>query len=195
MNLLANKQKRSLGVWRWLLVIFLCVLLLFGIEKIIFGLFPFEYTEYIDRYAAEFNLDRHLVMGLIKTESNFNADAISKSGAKGLMQMTDATAGDCAEKLGFSNWSEERIFDPETNIYMGCYYLSYLRERFGGETETALAAYNAGEGNVREWLSDSQYSADGISLHTIPYPETASYIKKIRLYTNIYELLEKWLNK
>ncbi len=192
---MAKSQKKRRIIWKWLITVLLCTLLVLSVKTIVFGLFPFEYTEYVDRYTAEFNLDRYLVMGVIKTESNFNPDAVSKSGAKGLMQMTDATAGDCYRELGISEYTEETVFEPETNIYLGCYYLSYLRERFGGEMETALAAYNAGEGNVRSWLSDSRYSADGKVLHTIPYPETASYIKKIRLYSNIYEFLEAWIKK
>ena len=176
------------------LTIFLIVVIvaLFVAQKVIYSLFPCKYTTYINRYSNEYHLDRYLVMGIIKTESNFDPKAVSGSGAKGLMQLTDATAAECSEKIGLEGFSPDDIYDPETNIRMGCFYLSYLIERFDGEVDTALAAYNAGEGKVREWLADPRYSDDGKTLKSIPFPETAQYNKKIRTYQNIYKNLDGW---
>ena len=78
--------------------------------------------------------------------------------------------------------------DPETNIKYGCYLYGYLLSRYG-RVQEALAAYHAGHGNVDKWLKDEAYSSDGETLHTIPFPTTNKYVKKVILTENIYEKL------
>ena len=89
------------------------------------------------------------------------------------------------EKIVFE---KERLKEASYNIKLGCKYLSYLCERFPA-VETALCAYNAGEGTVRTWLKDPELSPDGIRLSEIPYSETRAYLKKILKYRKIYENL------
>lgn len=132
-------------------------------------------------YSDEYSLDRYLVMALIKAESNYIYDAQSNV-AKGLMQITDETADWICEKLSIENADIE---DPQTNINMGCYYLSYLLDYYDDET-LALAAYNAGMGNVNKWLLDEKYSKTGKTLDEIPFAETKKYIEKIEKGKNIY---------
>ncbi len=187
-----KRKKKSHGVRNFFLFVLVCTLLAVGTYQIVVQLFPFKYTEYIWETAEEFHIDPYLVLGVIKTESNFDENAVSKSNAMGLMQITASTARDCMKKSG-KHFSMDALFEPKTNIYLGTYYLSYLLERFDGKTETALAAYNAGEGTVRKWLKDSAYSKDGKTLYSIPFSETKTYNQKIRLYRNIYEILDKWL--
>ena len=126
-----------------------------------------------------------MILAVIRTESNFRPNAVSDAGAKGLMQLMPQTFLWLCEELQEPH-SMEKITDPETNVRFGTYYLSYLYEKFGS-WRVALAAYNAGEGRVGEWLADPALTADG-TLRRIPYPETAAYVKKtLEYYTDYLE--------
>lgn len=149
---------------------------------------PFRYSSYITEYSEKYGLDPILVSAVIKTESNFKADAVSSKNAYGLMQITEETAHWAAGKMGLKNFTTEMLTDPETNIRIGCWYMKNLEDEFGS-TELVLAAYNAGRGNVQAWLDDPQHSSDGKTLTDIPFPETASYIKKVDIYYKIYQFL------
>ena len=154
--------------------------------------FPLRYGGYIESYAEEYGLDKFMVAGVIYTESSFNNKAHSGL-ARGLMQLTDNTAAWVAGELGI-DYDYDMAEDPETNIRMGCYYLSLLKEMYS-DTGTALAAYNAGMGTVSKWLEDDRYSQDGKTLSAIPYRETENYVKKVELFTRIYRKLyekEEW---
>lgn len=144
--------------------------------------YPVSYSSYITKYAKENELDPYLVIAMIKQESNFVADARSPY-AGGLMQLTELTATEYANKMGLTDYD---YMDPETNIQIGCYVLSSLIERYG-DVNTALAAYNAGMGNVDSWLTNPDYSIDGKTLYKIPYSETRNYIKKINGYVDEYK--------
>ncbi len=150
-------------------------------------LYPLRYEEYINKYSKEYELDRFLVMALIKAESNYINDAHS-SVAHGLMQITDDTAIWISEKLSM-DFEPDDIVNPEINISMGCFYLDYLMDYYKGNVKLSLAAYNAGMGNVDKWLKNSEYSKDGISLDVIPFAETKKYIEKIEKGTTIYKKL------
>ena len=126
-----------------------------------------------------------LVYAVIKAESNFRTDAVSRAGAVGLMQIKPATAQFICGRY-HAAFRPEALTDGAYNITVGCMYLSYLLERFT-VPETALAAYNAGEGTVRGWLREAEYSQDGRTLDTIPYRETAIYVKKVLNFRKIYE--------
>ncbi len=139
--------------------------------------YPVEYSSYITKYANENDLDPYLVIAVIKQESNFVPDARS-SYAGGLMQLTEETAHEYAGKLGLSNYD---YMEPETNIRIGCYVLRSLIDKYE-VVDTALAAYNAGMGNVDKWLQNSEYSSDGETLKHIPFPETRHYVAKINDY-------------
>jgi soluble lytic murein transglycosylase len=144
--------------------------------------YPVQYSGYITRYARINDLDPYLVIAVIKQESNFVADARSPY-AGGLMQLTEETANEYAGKLGMSAYN---YMDPETNIQIGCYVLRTLINKYG-VTDTALAAYNAGMGNVDSWLSDPSCSHDGMTLSYIPFEETRNYITKINSYMEGYK--------
>ncbi len=147
-------------------------------------LLPLKYEKYIEKYADEYELDKYLVMGVIRAESSFEDNAHSGV-ARGLMQITDDTARWIAKELKLE-YSQDMILDAETNINMGCFYLSYLIERYKN-TETALAAYNAGMGNVSSWLSDARYSSDGMALYEIPYGETKNYVRRVGVFEKLYK--------
>jgi len=147
-------------------------------------LFPMDYEEVVTKYANENELDKYLVMAVIKTESDFIPDAHSGK-ATGLMQLTDDTGKWVARKLNI-RYSNADLKNPERNIRLGCYYLKYLIKHYKN-TDVALAAYNGGMGNVDKWLKDEKYSDDGKSLKNIPFKETREYVEKVNKHWDKYK--------
>lgn len=148
--------------------------------------YPVAYNEYIVKYAREYKLDPYLVMAVIKVESNFVPEAESEYAA-GLMQLTEETAAWNAKEMGIKDYDYK---DPETNIRIGCHYLRYLIKKYDN-TDTALAAYNGGMGNVSKWLDDERYSDDGVTLKYIPFSETRHYVRKVNENWENYKKLYK----
>ena len=105
------------------------------------------------------------------------------------MQLSDDTAEWVCKKLDI-NKEAVNLNSPDDNIKMGCFYLKYLIERYNGDIDVALAAYNAGPANVDRWLLDKKYSEDGKKLKSIPYKETREYVLKVnkqwKKYKEIY---------
>ncbi len=162
---------------------FACNFIVSSIERAYF--YPLKYKTEIYEKADSFELDRKLVFAIVKIESGFNPNAESSKGAKGLMQITDGTANYIAEILGYGEYD---IFEPSLNLEFGCFYLSYLLNKFKN-IDTAVIAYNAGEGNVSAWLTDLHYSDDGKILRNTPFNETNDYIKKFRKSFEKYDEL------
>lgn len=150
-------------------------------------LYPRSYGQLIEREAAEFQLDPYLVYAVVKTESGFDPQACSHADARGLMQLTQETFDWIASLYPPEDGGGD-IFDPGDNLHCGCALLRLLLDQYG-EMDVALAAYNAGMGNVSQWLEDGNYSHDGETLHTIPYPETDAYVKKVQRALEIYRQL------
>lgn len=131
--------------------------------------------------------DKALVYAVIRAESGFNENAVSQKGAVGLMQIKPSTAEYVKIKYSLP---EGDLKDGEYNILIGGAYLNYLGERFSSFT-SVVAAYNAGEGRVKEWLKDSRYSKDGVSLSSTPYTETNRYIFRVKNFYKFYKFLAK----
>lgn len=147
---------------------------------------PVEYTEHINKYSEEYDVDPMLVYSVIKVESNYKPDAHSQMNAHGLMQILPDTGHWIAERLKM-DYSEDMLKDPETSIKMGTYYLSYLVHHFKNR-DLALAAYNGGLGNVEKWLADENLSKDGETLDEIPFVETRNYVVRVNDNYKIYNL-------
>lgn len=156
-------------------------------EKVLLFLYPQRYTQLVQQEAAEFQLDPDLVFAVIKTESGFDSEARSHAEAMGLMQLTQETF-DWIASLYPPEDSSAGVYDPQANIHCGCALLRLLLDQYGS-VDVALAAYNAGMGNVSQWLGSQEYSHDGETLHTIPYPETDAYVKKVRRAYEMYAKL------
>ena len=120
----------------------------------------------------------NLIIAVAKTESGFKFNVVSDKGAKGLMQLKDQTFIFVSDKYSMG-FGYDDVLDPEKNVMAGAKYLQYLLERFS-DLDTALCAYNAGEGNVSAWLKDRRYSVDGKTIFHVPYPETEDYVKKVK---------------
>lgn len=147
---------------------------------------PIQYAGYVEKYAAEYGVDKYLIYAFIKTESGFDPDAVSNTGARGLMQLMETTFDWVKFRLGDGDEVVfDDMFDPETNIRYGAYLVDYLTDRFGS-TDTAAAAYFSGVGEVGGWLENSEYSSDGVHLDNIPSRNCAHYVNKIQNALSIY---------
>lgn len=175
---------KKIIIW---LIVFL-VLLAGGKYIVKKYIYPDKYISVINEYSAQYDLDPYLVLAVIKTESNFNENAESNKGAKGLMQIMDSTGEWIADKLEVDNFEYEMLFDPEINIEFGCWYLDNLLLEFD-DLSLALAAYNGGSGNVTKWLNNPEYSSDGENLTYIPFKETKKYVDKVSTRYNVYKFL------
>ncbi|MBE6685715.1 MAG: lytic transglycosylase domain-containing protein [Ruminococcaceae bacterium] len=155
-------------------------------------IYPLEYEEYVYKYSEEFSVPASIIFAVIKTESDFDTDAVSPANACGLMQLTKPTYEDCQRWLGEIK-PDEDIFDVDTNIKYGTYYLSRLYNNLYKDWDLVYAAYNAGPGNVSAWLEDPDISSDG-KLTDIPFEETEGYVRKVNKarekYIELYELGE-----
>lgn len=158
-----------------------------GYKLIMHSLFPNRHTELIEEYSEKYDLDKFLVMAVIKAESNYIHDAHSGV-ARGLMQITDSTALWISKELDIP-FKDGDLENPAKNIEFGCFYLSYLLDYYNNDETLALAAYNAGLGNVRSWLKNPEHSPDGVHLESIPFRETREYVEKIKRYKIIYKKL------
>jgi soluble lytic murein transglycosylase len=138
--------------------------------------YPLRYSEYVRVHARENGLDPALLAAVIYQESKFNAAAHSTSGAIGLMQLTPGTAHGIAVRTGGARFRTSDLLDPEINIRYGAWYLGHLEQKYSSE-QLALAAYNAGQGNVDRWLA----SAGGIR-----FPETRAYVNRIEHLKRVY---------
>lgn len=150
--------------------------------------YPFVYKDSVMKYSKDYNLDPMLVMGVIKAESNFDKDATSTKDARGLMQIGESTGRWAAEEFGTERYSGEMLYEPDFNIKAGTWYIRQLMDQYESE-EVALAAYNAGSGNVSQWLLSNDYSDDGVTLHTIPFPETLEYVSRVAKNKKVYEFV------
>lgn len=151
--------------------------------------YPLRYEEAVNRSCEAYGVPRSLVYAVIHTESRFQPDAVSNVGARGLMQIMEETFEWAQYRKQDFETTYDEMFDPETNIDYGAYILSLLREEFGSDS-TAAAAYHGGWGNVSRWLSDPQYSDDGVHLKAIPINNTDWYVVKVeraqRRYQELY---------
>lgn len=142
------------------LLIFLCLIIIVFVFLVIFRdkllkiIYPKKYSEIVSIYEEQYGVEENLIFAVIKAESNFNKNAVSHKGAIGLMQLMEETAKDVAVKnniqLDFDNIKQE-LLKVDNNINVGTMYLKILLDRYKS-IELAVAAYNAGIGNVDEWI-------------------------------------------
>lgn len=126
---------------------------------------PLRYEELIEEKAGKYNLSPAFVAAIVLNESSFRPDAESSVGARGLMQLMEDTAGWIYEKMGGTGaYSFDSMYDAETNVEYGCWYLNFLSERFRGDPVLVAASFHAGQGEVQNWLNDSRYSQDGLTI-------------------------------
>ena len=148
--------------------------------------YPRDYAEFVEVYAEAYGVPETVVYAVIRTESDFDSGVVSSAGAIGLMQMMPDTL--LTDEILFDHLDIGMLYDPETNIKYGTYYLSRLYDRYG-DWDLTFAAYNGGPGNVDEWLADSEYADGDGGLKEIPFRETRNYVKKVNSALKKYERL------
>lgn len=148
--------------------------------------YPTGYSEIVEEKSTEYGVPLSVIYAVIRTESNFEPDAESWVGARGLMQITKDAFEWIDYYRGETGASWDDMYVPEVNIDYGVWLLSYHYGLFG-EWETVYAAYNAGPNAVKKWLSDAEYSLDGKTLEKIPYEETSNYREKVSKYREDYQ--------
>lgn len=176
------KRSKTIAIFS-ALAVFVLALLALSSYFIVRAGYPRKCRQTVELYCGA--AEPSLIYSVMKAESGFDEEAVSRAGAVGLMQLLPSTAQFLCEKNGIA-FEAERLKEADYNVMLGCMYLNYLLEKFP-VAETALAAYNAGEGVVLSWLSDESISVDGATLGRIPYPETREYVKKVMKFRKFYE--------
>jgi soluble lytic murein transglycosylase len=139
---------------------------------------PLRHEDVIRQQAAQKGLDPALIAGVIYAESHFR-DQTSHAGARGLMQITPATARYIAHLSGGTTFEQGDLATPQINISYGTYYLRYLLDRYGHNEVLALAAYNGGEGNVDRWVAQAHTAERSLTTSAIPFAETRDYVRQV----------------
>lgn len=173
------------------------VAFILGIMSIKTFVLPLKYKEQVLTYSQKYNIDPYLVLAIINTESRFDKDATSNKDAKGLMQVTDATAQEVNEITNSVEiLTEENIYNADINIEIGCQYLASLIERYNGNYYLAICAYNAGIGNVNKWIDENKVSAtlDTTDIE-LPFAETTNYLKKVISNYKNYKIIYPNISK
>jgi len=149
-------------------------------------LFPTPYWNELTANASRNSLDPYLVASLIRQESEFNPGAVSRANAYGLMQMLPSVGKSLAKRDGLGKFSTNDLLQPAISLRLGTIYLRQTIDRFGGQVEYALAAYNAGDTPVRQWMSTNDYRDMAEFVESIPYTETREYVQAILRNREMY---------
>ena len=148
--------------------------------------YPLQYQTIIEAHAVNYGLDPSLVAAVVYTESKFDPMAKSSAGAIGLMQLLPETAQGIADRTGGGNFKPADLYEPEINVRYGCWYLTSLRDKYADHPqalELALAAYNAGQGNVDRWVA-----ATPIGRRVrIRFRETRDYVRRVEQLQSLYQ--------
>ena len=142
-------------------------------------IYPYPYRSIVEHYAAKYKVDSSLVAGMILSESKFQSGAKSHRGAVGLMQLMPETALWISEQIDDKEYNPGELHEPQKNIEYGTWYIASLEKEFEGNEVLALAAYNAGRGNVHDWMEENHWGMDFREVSAIPYEETRVYVMSV----------------
>ena len=208
-----RKRRKKMSTGKKVAIIVLIVLLIFAIAAVIVIInwksiiqkaedilptaftYPTEYEEYVTKYGTEYNVEPALIYAVIKTESSFKPKAVSNVGARGLMQLMEEAFTWLKYRMGDQrDITFDSMFDPQTNIQYGTYYLSFLLEHYNNNIDLAVAAYHGGIGTVDGWLEQGIVDKNNVDVDKIPLTndKTAEYIRRIRkAYYKYKEILKE----
>ncbi|MBH5318481.1 lytic transglycosylase domain-containing protein [Paenibacillus sp. GSMTC-2017] len=174
------------------------LLLLLGLISILFlksdwlasFMYPIHYKDDIRASASNYGIEPHLVAAIIRAESNYETGRESKKGALGLMQLMPTTADWVVQKAGFEAVDDDILrHRADVSIEVGTWYLGALHKQFDQNVVAAVAAYNAGPGNVRKWLDSGSWNGKMNAVKDIPFGETRHYVQRVIYYYNKYKEL------
>jgi soluble lytic murein transglycosylase len=152
------------------------------------ALFPKAYWAELKKYSSQNSLDPYLVASLIRQESEFNPNAVSRANAVGLMQLLPKVGKGVAKQEKIRHFSSQQLFNPTINMQLGTRYFRAMVDKFGA-FEYALAAYNAGSDRVDDWLAQGKYRDPQEFVESIPFTETREYVQAIMRNTSVYRQL------
>ncbi len=153
------------------------------------ALFPRAYWSDLRKYSVANGLDPFLVASLIRQESEFNAGALSRANAVGLMQLLPKTGKSVAKQVKLKGYKAPQLFTPTVNLELGTRYFKDMVDKYNGQFEYALAAYNAGTDRVSDWLGEGHYRDPQEFVESIPFTETREYVQAILRNANVYRQL------
>ena len=153
------------------------------------ALFPKAYWSDLKRSSAANGLDPYLVASLIRQESEFNPNAVSRANAVGLMQLLPKTGKLVAKEEKMKRYTASQLYTPAVNMQLGTRYFKGMVDKFGGSFEYALAAYNAGSDRVDDWLGQGKYRDPQEFVESIPFTETREYVQAILRNASVYKQL------
>ncbi|GED34568.1 lytic transglycosylase domain-containing protein [Brevibacillus centrosporus] len=170
-----------------ILLILMSVFLLLNTPLVWKWMYPIKFQQEIVTASNKYNVDPYLILAVIRSESSFKTDRVSKKGAVGLMQIMPDTAAWIVQQAGFKPKDNQYLYDPVMNIHIGTWYLNFLLERYEGDLVKVIAAYNAGPGKVSGWLSNEQWSGQREHIEDIPFGETRQYVQRVLYYHDRYK--------
>ena len=194
----SRRRKKSGRLHSWLLMFGVLLAVCFGCWKIWSSdavqmrfVYMWDYQQDIVTYSKKNNVDPFLVAAIIKNESNFKHDAVSKVGAVGLMQIMPETGRWIAEQMGLENYQDSDLYQTRKNIRMGCWYVGELEHEFQHNLVLLMVAYNAGRGQTHEWMQENGWDYNFNDIKSIPYTDTREYVAKVMQDRDKYYLLYK----
>ena len=194
----SRRTKTHGRLYSWLLLLGVLLVIGFGVWKVWSSdtvqmrfVYMWDYQQDIVTYSKKNNVDPFLVAAIIKNESNFKHDAVSKVGAVGLMQIMPETGRWIAEQMGLENYQDSDLYQTRKNIRMGCWYVGELEHEFQHNLVLLMVAYNAGRGQTHEWMQENGWYYNFNDIKSIPYPDTREYGAKVMQDRDKYYLLYK----
>ena len=153
------------------------------------GLFPKPYWADLRKYSQLNGLDPYLVASLIRQESEFNPMAVSRANAVGLMQLLPSVGKHVAKEIKLKSYNPSQLYTPAVNMQLGTRYFKSMVDKYGGQLEYALAAYNAGSDRVGDWLEQGHFRDAQEFVESIPFTETREYVQAILRNETVYQRL------
>ena len=142
--------------------------------------YPQGFWENITAYSRKYGQDPYFIAAIIREESQFSPGAVSPAGARGLMQVMPATGEWAAQMIRLPGFDRAKLFDSDTAINIGTWYISRLMQRFKNDPVFVAAAYNAGPEAVQGWITKNGYHGErDLFVEMIPFSETRGYVKKV----------------
>lgn len=194
----SRRTKTHGRLYSWLLLLGVLLVIGFGGWKIWSSdtvqmrfVYMWDYQQDIVTYSKKNNVDPFLVAAIIKNESNFKHDAVSKVGAVGLMQIMPETGRWIAEQMGLESYQDSDLYQTKKNIRMGCWYVGELEHEFQHNLVLLMVAYNAGRGQTHEWMQENGWDYNFNDIKSIPYSDTREYVAKVMQDRDKYYLLYK----
>lgn len=178
------RKKRTYAI----LLMLVLLLLYYYSDKIWEMLYPIHYKQEIGISAAKYNVDPLLIAAIIRVESNYRPDGMSKKGAVGIMQLMPETAKWIRDSTNMEV-SLDQLHQVQVNIHMGAWYVNWLLDHFDGNLNYAIAAYNAGQGNVNKWRTSNVWNGSEDTVSNIPIGETRHYVQRVLYYYKKYQTI------